>query len=177
MEKTRGLNKIHKTVYWGRNYREARKFAAGDAGFIDEHVRKLTSLKFKRQRPAGYVEWIDGPVKEYEATFERVQALDGELNKALELANEATIMKQSKTKLKEMAQALGKRGGETTHKKYGKAHYSAIGKRGMEKRWKKRGDEMNTPNRYRRFCKTHNYTGEVLKVILAIIVCLFLCME
>lgn len=43
-----------------------------------------------------------------------------------------------------MASALGKKGGKTTLKKHGKAHFSNAGKIGMEKRWRnhvKRGDK------------------------------------
>ncbi len=38
--------------------------------------------------------------------------------------------------IKEIAKQLGKRGGDTTKKKYGKDHYKKIGMKGAKKRWK-----------------------------------------
>lgn len=38
--------------------------------------------------------------------------------------------------INEAAQLLGKKGGNTTKKKYGSKHYSEAGKKGMDARWK-----------------------------------------
>lgn len=39
------------------------------------------------------------------------------------------------TEIELAAKKLGKKGGETTAKKYGKSHYSEAGKKGALKRW------------------------------------------
>ncbi len=39
--------------------------------------------------------------------------------------------------LQDIGKLLGRRGGLTTKKKYGKAHYVEIGKKGMKSRWGK----------------------------------------
>jgi hypothetical protein len=41
------------------------------------------------------------------------------------------------TDISEIAQQLGKLGGQKTRQRYGTAHFHALGKRGMAKRWGK----------------------------------------
>ena len=48
--------------------------------------------------------------------------------------------------LSAIAQQLGKRGGETTKRKYGSQHFSTAGKRGMAKRWGTRKQTKNKKN-------------------------------
>lgn len=40
-----------------------------------------------------------------------------------------------KNEIQVAASLLGKKGGDTTKKKYGKEHFSKAGRKGMEKRW------------------------------------------
>lgn len=39
--------------------------------------------------------------------------------------------------IREAATIIGKKGGKTTKKKYGKKYYSELGKKGMKSRWNK----------------------------------------